>query len=118
MVRKSIARVLTVYQQTSRNAIKGKILEDGKNKKGKARLPLDLRAKKTRAMRKALTKEQVCGRRLIQILSLDFIRLCCTLAGARSSPRSRMTAPHSNFELHEAPALVLDADCAIAASHW
>lgn len=32
--------------------------QEGKNKKGATRLPLDLRAKKTRALRKALTKEQ------------------------------------------------------------
>lgn len=35
IVRKSIARVLTVYRQTQRSTIKSKIVEDAKNKKGK-----------------------------------------------------------------------------------
>ncbi|KAI8473328.1 MAG: component of cytosolic 80S ribosome and 60S large subunit [Monoraphidium minutum] len=58
VVRKSIARVLTVYRANLRTALKSKIVEEGKNKKGKALLPLDLRTKKTRAIRRALTKEQ------------------------------------------------------------
>jgi len=59
VVRKSIARVLTVYQQSQRAAIKGRIVEEGKAKKGATRLPLDLRAKRTRAIRRKLTKEQL-----------------------------------------------------------
>jgi ribosomal protein L29 len=39
VVRKSIARVLTVYRANLRTALKSKIDEDGKNKKGKVRLP-------------------------------------------------------------------------------
>lgn len=35
VVRKSIARVLTVYRQNIRAALTNKILEDAKNKKGK-----------------------------------------------------------------------------------
>nr|CBV76075.1 60S ribosomal protein L35 [Polytomella sp. Pringsheim 198.80] len=58
VVRKGIARVLTVYRQTERAAVKSKISADNKDKTGKARLPLDLRSKKTRAIRRALTKEQ------------------------------------------------------------
>merc|ERR1712134_138406 len=46
-VRKSIARVLTVYTQESR-----------KEYAGKKYTPLDLRLKKTRAIRRALTREQ------------------------------------------------------------
>ncbi|KAF5828054.1 component of cytosolic 80S ribosome and 60S large subunit [Dunaliella salina] len=59
VVRKSIARVLTVYRQTERNALKAKILEDASKKKGRALLPLDMRPKKTRAIRRRLSKEQV-----------------------------------------------------------
>ncbi|KAG2447550.1 hypothetical protein HYH02_007474 [Chlamydomonas schloesseri] len=58
VVRKSIARVLTVYKQSQRTAVRNKIKEENEKKKGKTFLPLDLRAKKTRAIRKALTKEQ------------------------------------------------------------
>lgn len=57
-MRKGIARVLTVYRANLRSALKSKIDEDASNKKGKTYLPLDLRAKKTRAIRRALTKEQ------------------------------------------------------------
>ncbi|KAF8063791.1 RPL35 [Scenedesmus sp. PABB004] len=58
VVRKSIARVHTVYRQNIRTALRSKITNDGANKKGKTFLPLDLRVKKTRALRRALTKEQ------------------------------------------------------------
>ncbi|KAG1677908.1 hypothetical protein FOA52_001326 [Chlamydomonas sp. UWO 241] len=58
IVRKSIARVLTVYRQNQLSALKSKIEEDAKNKNGKAFLPLDMRTKKTRAIRRRLTKEQ------------------------------------------------------------
>jgi ribosomal protein L29 len=37
IVRKSIARVLTVYRQTERDALKSKILDDASKKKGKVR---------------------------------------------------------------------------------
>lgn len=59
IVRKSVARVLTVFRQNQRTALKNKISEDRTAKKGKAFLPLDMRAKKTRAIRKRLTKEQL-----------------------------------------------------------
>ncbi|GLI63930.1 hypothetical protein VaNZ11_007071 [Volvox africanus] len=58
LVRKSIARVLTVYKQSQRTAVRNTINEENAKKKGRKFLPLDLRAKKTRAMRRALTKEQ------------------------------------------------------------
>lgn len=51
-VRKSIARVLTVISQTQRKALRGYY----KNKKF---LPLDLRPKKTRAIRRRLTKREL-----------------------------------------------------------
>ncbi|KAJ1449711.1 ribosomal L29 protein-domain-containing protein [Pelagophyceae sp. CCMP2097] len=51
IVRKSIARVLTVYNQTQ----KAKLREVYAGKKF---VPKDLRAKKTRAMRRALTPEE------------------------------------------------------------
>eukprot|EP00742_Colponemidia_sp_Colp-10_P000065 GILJ01000072.1.p2 GENE.GILJ01000072.1~~GILJ01000072.1.p2 ORF type:complete len:124 (+),score=31.46 GILJ01000072.1:49-420(+) len=49
VVRKSVARVLTVYNQQQKSALK----EFYKNKKY---TPLDLRVKKTRAIRRQLTK--------------------------------------------------------------
>lgn len=118
-VRKGIARVLTVFRQTQRSAVKASVEEAAQKKKGKASgrnaahaacilhaglafaskarscnmmfgtrkeyhavrvllitdfihhacwshamqalLPLDMRAKRTRAIRKRLTKEQVCN---------------------------------------------------------
>ena len=53
VVRKSIAQVLTVSSQKQKSALR----EAYKNKK---LLPLDLRPKKTRAIRRRLTKHQVC----------------------------------------------------------
>jgi large subunit ribosomal protein L35e len=58
VVRKSIARVHTVYRQNIRTALRSKISNDAANRKGKTYLPLDLRVKKTRALRRALSKEQ------------------------------------------------------------
>jgi large subunit ribosomal protein L35e len=52
VVRKGIARVLTVVNQNQRAALKDAY-------KGKKYVPVDLRAKKTRAMRRRLTKAQV-----------------------------------------------------------
>lgn len=52
VVRKSIARVLTVYNQT----IKAKLRE---KYEGERFVPLDLRKKQTRAIRRRLTSEQV-----------------------------------------------------------
>jgi large subunit ribosomal protein L35e len=52
VVRKSIAQVLTVSSQKQKSALR----EAYKNKK---LLPLDLRPKKTRAIRRRLTKHQV-----------------------------------------------------------
>merc|ERR1711977_255802 len=51
VVRLSIARVLTVISQNQKAAL-------AKAYEGKKHAPLDLRVKKTRAIRKALTKEQ------------------------------------------------------------
>lgn len=51
LVRKSIARVLTVISQTQRENLR-------KFYKSKKFKPLDLRPKKTRAMRRALTKHE------------------------------------------------------------
>jgi large subunit ribosomal protein L35e len=51
VVRKSIARVLTVVNQNQRSALK----EEFANKKY---VPIDLRARKTRAIRRRLTKHE------------------------------------------------------------
>merc|ERR1712139_184340 len=51
VVRKSIARVLTVYNQKQKSDAR-------KDYKGKKYLPKDLRPKKTRALRRALSTEQ------------------------------------------------------------
>mmetsp|Transcript_102088 Transcript_102088/g.152946 ORF Transcript_102088/g.152946 Transcript_102088/m.152946 type:complete len:124 (-) Transcript_102088:19-390(-) len=51
IVRKNIARILTVYNQKQK-------AEARKQYKGKKYLPLDLRPKKTRAIRRALKPEQ------------------------------------------------------------
>ncbi|KAL1764694.1 60S ribosomal protein L35 [Sigmodon hispidus] len=51
VVRKSIARVLTVINQTQKKNLR-------KFYKGKKYKPLDLRSKKTRAMRRQLTKHE------------------------------------------------------------
>ncbi|KAL3653128.1 60S ribosomal protein L35 [Castilleja foliolosa] len=53
IVRLAIAQVLTVISQKQKSALR----EAYKNKKY---LPLDLRPKKTRAIRRRLTKHQVC----------------------------------------------------------
>ena len=55
VVRKSIARVLTVVNQNQRAALK----EAYANKKY---VPIDLRAKKTRAIRRRLTKHQASAK--------------------------------------------------------
>ena len=52
VVRKSIARVLTVYNQTQKSKLREVYA-------GKKHLPKDLRPKKTRALRRALTKEEL-----------------------------------------------------------
>lgn len=51
-VRRSIARVLTVLNSSKREALKDFYV-------GKKYKPLDLRPKKTRAIRRALTKQQL-----------------------------------------------------------
>nr|ABI14370.1 ribosomal protein L35 [Pfiesteria piscicida] len=51
VVRKNIARILTVYNQKQK-------AEARKQAKGKKYTPLDLRPKKTRAMRRSLKTEQ------------------------------------------------------------
>ena len=60
VVRKSIARVLTVINQNQKAALK----EEFANKKY---VPIDLRAKKTRAIRRRLTKHQANAKTLKQI---------------------------------------------------
>ena len=50
-VRKSIARILTVYNQQQKEGLR-------KASAGSKYMPKDLRAKKTRAMRRALTKAE------------------------------------------------------------
>lgn len=59
-VRKSIARVLTVINSQKRDALK----EHYKDKRFK---PLDLRAKKTRAIRRRMTKEQISKKTVRQM---------------------------------------------------
>ena len=59
VVRKQIARVLTVYNQNNRAALK-------KAYKGRNLKPLDLRQRKTRAMRRALTVTQATKKTLRQ----------------------------------------------------
>lgn len=60
-VRKSIARVLTVLSQAQRDQIR--VYLKTKNTK---HLPLDLRAKKTRAIRRRLSKDEVARKTLKQ----------------------------------------------------
>jgi large subunit ribosomal protein L35e len=60
VVRKSIARVLTVYNQTQKAALKTEFA----NKKY---VPIDLRDKKTRAIRRRLTKHQANAKTIKQI---------------------------------------------------
>merc|ERR1712160_144609 len=55
IVRKSIARILTVYNQKQK-------AEARKQYKGKKSQPLDLRPKKTRALRRALKVEQLTAK--------------------------------------------------------
>merc|ERR1712025_428573 len=59
IVRKSIARVLTVYNQKQKQ-------EARKEYKGKKYTPKDLRPKKTRAIRRRLSVEQKCKKTLKQ----------------------------------------------------
>lgn len=59
-VRKSIARVLTVLTAQKREALK-------EHYAGKKYKPLDLRPKKTRAIRKRLTKDQLSKKTLRQV---------------------------------------------------
>merc|ERR1712086_795328 len=59
VIRKSIARVLTVYNQTQRAHLKQKY-------RGKAFKPLDFRMKKTRAIRQRLTTKQQDNKTLKQ----------------------------------------------------
>ena len=57
VIRKSIARVLTVYNQTERDALK-------KAYRKRNYKPLDLRVKKTRAIRQRLTPAQAARKTL------------------------------------------------------
>jgi large subunit ribosomal protein L35e len=58
-VRKNIARVLTVLNSVNREALRELY-------NGKKHLPLDLRAKKTRAIRRQLTAEELARKTLKQ----------------------------------------------------
>lgn len=60
VVRKSIARVLTVINQNQKAALKEEFA-------GKKYVPVDLRTKKTRAIRRRLTKHQANAKTLKQI---------------------------------------------------
>ncbi len=60
LVRKNIARVLTVLNQKARTAMTKQVTEPIPLK----RIPNTLRAKKTRAQRRALTKEQAAKKTL------------------------------------------------------
>lgn len=60
VVRKSIARVLTVINQNQKAALKEEFA-------GKKYVPIDLRAKKTRAIRRRLTKHQANAKTVKQI---------------------------------------------------
>mmetsp|Transcript_21171 Transcript_21171/g.49667 ORF Transcript_21171/g.49667 Transcript_21171/m.49667 type:complete len:124 (-) Transcript_21171:58-429(-) len=60
VVRKSVARVLTVINQKKKEAVRGAF-------KGKKYMPLDLRPKKTRALRQKLTKFESTKKTLRQI---------------------------------------------------
>lgn len=59
VVRKSIARVMTVINQNQRAVLKEHYAE-------KKHVPLDLRSKKTRAIRRRLTKNQAQAKTLKQ----------------------------------------------------
>ena len=59
VVRKSIARVLTVYNQTQKSKLREVYA-------GKKHVPKDLRAKKTRALRRALSPAQAAKKTLRQ----------------------------------------------------
>lgn len=60
VVRKNIARVLTVYNQTQKAALR--------NAYSKAKyVPVDLRSKKTRAIRRRLTKHQASAKTVKQV---------------------------------------------------
>ena len=59
VVRKSIARVLTVYNQTTKSKLKEKYA-------GERFVPMDLREKKTRAIRRRLTSEQLAKKTVKQ----------------------------------------------------
>ena len=58
-VRKSIARVMTVMNQKARQSLRDYY-------KDKKYLPLDLRAKKTRAIRRRLTKVRPTACRIVE----------------------------------------------------
>ncbi|XP_071948148.1 large ribosomal subunit protein uL29-like isoform X2 [Antedon mediterranea] len=60
VVRKSIARCLTVYNQSQKENLR-------KFYKGKKYKPLDIRPKKTRAIRRALTKSELARKTRKQI---------------------------------------------------
>lgn len=60
VVRKNIARVLTVYNQLAKSKLREKLVSEGKT------LPVALRAKKTRAIRRRLTPAQANKKTLKQ----------------------------------------------------
>ena len=60
VARKNIARCLTVFNQTQRDELR-------KHYAGKKHIPIDLRPRYTRAMRRALTKEEKDAKTLRQL---------------------------------------------------
>ncbi|KAJ1426609.1 ribosomal L29 protein-domain-containing protein [Ochromonadaceae sp. CCMP2298] len=60
VIRKSIARVLTVTNQITKSKLREKYAGEGKF------MPIDLREKKTRAIRRRLTKEQLAKKTVKQ----------------------------------------------------
>lgn len=86
-VRKSIARVLTVMNQKARQNLR----EYYKNKKF---LPLDLRYKKTRAIRRRLTKVRLAPRPLIISHSELHFPTARVLAQDREAGQERAELPH------------------------
>lgn len=66
VVRKSIARVLTVYNQTTKAKLREKY-------EGERFVPMDLRKKQTRAIRRRLTKEQVARQFKWVIFLISFV---------------------------------------------
>ena len=83
VVRLSIARILTVISQNQRAALT-------KAYEGKKLVPLDLRPKKTRAIRKALTKAQA-NKKTIKQKNAAVGRRAQNGTGQEKGPKQRLT---------------------------